>query len=73
MKRCLIANVKRVSERIKDKINHDQLVHFYEFMFEYTDIFTKNIFTTKDYSYHNLRVIMMNQDTKLSKVRKTLA
>ena len=38
------------------------LEHFHEFLRGYTDIFTNNIYATKDYTYHNLRGIIQNKD-----------
>ena len=36
--------------------------HFHEFLRGYTDIFTNNIYATKDYTYHNLRGMIQNKD-----------
>ena len=49
--------MERRTERIENSLDNDQLENFHEFMRAYTDIFTNNIFTTKDYAYHNLKDI----------------
>ena len=38
------------------------LQHFHEFLRGYTDIFSNNIYATKDYTYHNLRGMIQNKD-----------
>ena len=53
--RFLGANMESVADSIKRNINHKNLEHFHEFLHGYTDIFSNNIYATKDYTYHYLR------------------
>ena len=51
-----------LAESIKSNINHKNLEHFHEFLHGYTDIFSNNIYATKDYTYHNLCGMIQNKD-----------
>ena len=51
IKILLAANMQRITERIENYLDHDQVENSHEFMRAYTDIFINNIFTTKDYTY----------------------
>ena len=56
-----------LADSVKDNIDHKNLEHFHEFLRGYTDIFTNNIYATKDYTYHNLRGMIQNKDIVLVK------
>ena len=49
-------------DTVKDNMDHKNLEHFREFLRGYTDIFTNNIYATKDYTYHNLPGMIQNKD-----------
>ena len=36
-------------------VGHTELKDFHEFLWVYADIFTKNVYSTKDYTYKNLK------------------
>ena len=40
----------------------NQEENFYEFMLAYTDIFTNKIFSTIDYTYHNLKDVIRDKE-----------
>ena len=54
VRRFLAANMESLAESIKGNIDHKNSAHFHEFLHGYTDIFTNNIYATKDYTYHKL-------------------
>ena len=54
VQRFLAANMESLADNVKDDIDHKDLEHFHEFLRGYTDIFTNNIYATKDCTYHNL-------------------
>ena len=54
--------MESLAESVKGSIDHKNLEHFHEFLRGYTDIFTNNIYTTKDYTYHNLRGMIQNKN-----------
>ena len=60
--RFLAANLEFLAENIKSNIYHKNLEHFHEFLHGYTNIFTNNIYATKDYTYHNLSGMIQNKD-----------
>ena len=60
--RFLAANVESLADSVKGNIDHKHLEHFQEFLRGYTDIFTNNVYATKDYTYHNLRGMIKNKD-----------
>ena len=46
----LAANVESLADSVKDNIDNKNLEHFHEFLRDYTDIFTNNIYVAKDYT-----------------------
>ena len=62
VRRFLAANMEPLADSIKGNIDHKNSEHFHEFLRGYTDIFTNNIYATKDYTDHNLRGIIQNKD-----------
>ena len=68
--RFLAANVESLVEGVKGNINHKNLEYFHEFLRGYTDIFTNNIYATKDYTYHNLLGMIQNKDIVVVKADK---
>ena len=47
--------------RFLESINHDQQERFHEFFRAYTNIFTKHIHATKDFTYKNLDNIIKDE------------
>ena len=60
--RFLAANMESLADSVKGNIDHKHLENFQEFLRGYTDIFTNNVYATKDYTYHNLRGMIKNKD-----------
>ena len=46
--------------RASDYVHHQNLENFHEFLRAYTDIFIKNVYATKDFTYSNLNNIIKN-------------
>ena len=42
--------MEKVTERVENSLDQNQVENFHEFMRAYTDIFTNNVFATKDYT-----------------------
>ena len=57
--------MESITERVENYLDRDQVENFLEFMRAYTDIFTNNIFATKDYTYHNLKNMIRDKDLVL--------
>ena len=62
IKKNLAANLESVAQKTSIDVDHTQLKEFHEFLRGYTDIFTKNILKTKDFTYHNLKAIINNKN-----------
>ena len=60
--RFLAAHMEFLADSIKGNIDHKNLEHFHKFLRGYTNIFTNNIYATKDYTYHNLRGMIQKKD-----------
>ena len=56
----MAASFETLSHRASDCVHHQNLEDFYEFLRTYTDIFTKNVYATKDFTYSNLKNIIKN-------------
>ena len=70
--RFLAANMESLECSVKGNIDHKNLEHFHEFLRGYTDIFTNNIYATKDYTYQNLGGMIQIKTLQLLKVIKIL-
>ena len=62
VQRFLAANMESLADSVKGNIDHKNLEHFHQFLCDYPDIFTNNIYATKDYTYHNLCGMIQNKD-----------
>ena len=54
--------MESLAQRTSDDVSHLKLEEFHEFLRGYTDIFTKNVLNTKDYTYHSLKNIINDKD-----------
>ena len=54
--------MESLAESANGNIGHKNLEHFQEFLRAYKDIFTNNIYATRDYIYHNPRGMIKNKD-----------
>ena len=62
LSRFLAAIMESLADSVKGNIDYKDLEHFHEFLCGYTDIFTNNIYVTKDYTYHNLHGMIQNKN-----------
>ena len=65
--------MESLADNFKGRIDPGNLELFHEFLSSYTDIFTINIYATKDYTYHNLSGLIQIRTLYLLKVTKILA
>ena len=65
LKKNIAANSEIVSHRVSESINHDQLADFHDFRRAYTDIFSKHIYATKDFTYKNLKNIIKDENVAI--------
>ena len=62
LKKNLAANLETLASQASSFVDHTKLEDFHEFLRAYADIFTKNIYATKDYTYKNLKNLIENKD-----------
>ena len=55
LKKNLAANLETLASQASSFDDHTKLEDFHEFLRAHADIFTKNIYATKDYTYKNLK------------------
>lgn len=66
IKKNLASNLEVIAEKVTPLLNNDKREDFHEFLRAYTDILSKNVYATKDDTYHNLKRII--QDSSLAVV-----
>ena len=54
--------MERITEEAENCLDHDQIKNFHEFKCACTDIFTNNIFATKDYICYSLNNMIRDKD-----------
>ena len=59
--------MESLAESVKGNIDHKNLEQFHDFLRGYTNIFTNNIYATKENTYHNLRGMIQNKDIMVVK------
>ena len=55
VKKNLAANFESLAQAVNSEILNEEKEDFHEFLRAYCDIFTKNVYSTKDYTYSNLK------------------
>ena len=60
-RKLLDANFEKLAQRTSDSVEAHRLEE-YHVLHGYTDLFTKNVFQTKDYTYHNLKNLIRGKD-----------
>ena len=54
----LASNLEVIAEKITPSLENKRREDFHKFLRAYTDILSKNVYTTKDDTYHNLKRII---------------
>ena len=62
LKKNLAANLETLASQASSFVGHTKLVDFHQFLRAYTNMFTKNIYATKDCTYKNLKNHIENKD-----------
>ena len=62
IKKNLGANLEFLAQSVDKHILDDKREHFHEFLRAYCDMFTKNIYSTRDSTYSNLKRLINNED-----------
>ena len=61
-RKLLDANFEKLAQRTSDSVEAHRLEEHHKFLCGYTNIITKNVFQTKDYTYHNLKNLIREKD-----------
>ena len=67
MRKFLAANFETLAQKTSDSVEAHRLEEYHDVLHGYTDLFTKNVFQTKDYTYHNLKNLIQEKDVVVMK------
>ena len=65
IKKYLSAVLETMAQQISDCVEPGKLEEYHEFLWAYADIFSRNIYNSKDYTYHDLKSQIKNKDIKV--------
>lgn len=65
VKTYLAANFESLAESVEKSLKPEKREQFHEFLRAYTDIFTKNVYAAKDYTYYNLKRLIKNNNVAI--------
>ena len=65
VKKYLSAELEILTQQTPDCVEPGKLEEYHEFLRAYADIFPRNIYNSKDYTYHNLKLLIKNKDIKV--------
>ena len=65
VKKYLSAELETLAQETSDFVEPEKLEEYHEILRAYADIFSSNIYTSKDYTYHNLKSLIKNKEIKL--------
>ena len=61
IKKYLAANMEAVADRVTPHLENNKKEDFHEFLRANTDIFTKNVYSSKDFTYSKLKTLMRDK------------
>ena len=67
IKRHIAANMESIAYIASEKVDQNDLENFREFLRGYTDIFMKNVISTEDLTYQELKALIHNKDVVILK------
>ena len=67
LKNHIAANMESIAYITSDKVDQTDLENFHEFLRGYTDIFAKNVISTEDHTYKELKTLIHNKDAVILK------
>ena len=67
IKQHIGGNMKSIAYIASEKVDQNDLENFYEFLRGYTDIFAKNVISTEDHTYKELKTLIHNKDVVILK------
>ena len=67
MKKHIAANIESITYITSEKVDQKDLENFHEFLRGYTNIFAKNVISTEDHTYIELKTLINNKDVVILK------
>ena len=67
MKKHIAANMESITYITSEKVDQKDLENFHEFLRGYTNIFAKNVISTEDHTYIELKTLIHNKDVVILK------
>ena len=65
VQKYLSAELETLAEQTSNLVQPDKLEEYQEFLRAYADIFSSNIYDSKDYNYHDLKSLIKDKDIKV--------
>ena len=65
VKKYLSAELETLAQQTSDCVEPGKLEEYHKFLWAYADIFSSNIYISKDNTYHNLKPLIKNKDIKV--------
>ena len=70
VKKHLSAELETLAGQTLDCVEPGKIEEYHKFLLAYADIFSSNIYNSKDYTYHDLKSLIKNKDIKVLPVHK---
>ena len=65
VKKYLSLELETLAQQTSDCVEPVKLEEYHEFLRPYADIFSRNIYNSKDYTYHDLKSVIKSKDIKV--------
>ena len=65
IRKNLAANFETIADRVTHTLKYENREEFHEFLRAYTDIFTNNVYKTKDFTYYKLKNLINNKEVAI--------
>ena len=65
VKKYVSAELETLTQQTSDFVEPEKLEKYHEILRAYADIFSSNIYNSKDYTYHDLKSLIKNKDIKV--------
>ena len=64
-KKYLSAELETLAQQTSDCVGPGKLEEYHKFLRAYSEIFCRNIYNSKDCTYHDLKLLIKNKDIKV--------
>ena len=70
VKKDITIHLESLAYTASEKVKNIQLENFHEFLRSYTDIFSKNVLNSEDFTYKNIKSLIQDQNIVILKGNK---